>query len=132
VISTVAGASILIFIGATGLGKYKFFSFLTFLGPLYLRTVKEEVFDNQKRLCMYNHIAENQPVVYTEIKKTCNLSDGEINWHANMMMQLDLIKTERKGFHLFFYLAESPRLSPEEFIRLTDVQKSIFDLIVKK
>ena len=132
VTSAAAGGAVLLGFLATEWGKYKFLSFLPLLGPLYLRTVKEDVFDNQKRLCMYNHIAENQPVVYTEIKKTCNLSDGEINWHAHMMVQLDLIKTERKGFHLFFYLAESPRLSPAEFIRLTDVQKSIFDLIVKK
>jgi len=127
----VAGAA-LIGILTTGLGKYKFLSFLGLLGPLYLRTVKEEVFDNQKRLCMYNHIAENQPVVYTEIKKTCNLSDGEINWHAHMMVQLDLIRMKRRGFHLFFYLAKSPRLPPEEFIRLTDMQKSLLDLINKK
>jgi len=81
---------------------------------------------------MYNHISVNQPVVYTEIKKTCNLSDGEINWHAHMMIQLDLIKVKRKGFHVFFYLAKSPRIPPEEFIRLTDLQKSILDLIIKK
>ena len=132
VTSAAAGAAVLLGFLATEWGKYKFLSFLPLLGPLYLRTVKEEVFDNQKRLCMYNHIAENQPVVYTEIKKTCNLSDGEINWHAHMMIQLDLIKTERKGFHLFFYLAKSPRLPPEEFIKLTDLQRSVLDLIIKK
>lgn len=132
VTSAAAGAAVLLGFLATEWGKYKFLSFLPLLGPLYLRTVKEEVFDNQKRLCMYDHIAENQPVVYSEIKKTCNLSDGEINWHAYMMIQLDLIKTERKGFHLFFYLAKSPRLSPNEFIRLTDIQRSILDLIAKK
>ena len=132
VTSAAAGAAVLLGVLTTELGKNKFYWFLTLLGPLYLRTVKEEVFDNQKRLCMYNHIAENQPVVYAEIKKTCNLSDGEINWHARMMIQLDLIKTERKGFHLFFYLAKSPRLPPEEFIRLTDVQRSVLGLIVKK
>ena len=132
VTSAAAGAAVLLGFLATEWGRYKFLSFLPFLGPLYLRTVKEDVFDNQKRLCMYDHIAENQPVVYSEIKKTCNLSDGEINWHARMMIQLDLIKTERKGFHLFFYLAKSPRLPPEEFIRLTDTQKSIYDLIFKK
>jgi len=129
---TVAGASVLIAFLLTEWGKYKYFSFLTLLGPLYLRTVKEDVFDNQKRLLMYNHIAENQPIVYTEIKKTCNLTDGEINWHAHIMTQLDLIKIKRKGFHVFFYLAKSPKLSPEEFIRLTDLQKSLLDLIVKK
>ena len=133
VISTaIASVSLIGIIAGTSLGKYKFLSFLTLLGPLYLRTVREEVFDNQKRLSMYNHIAENQPVVYTEIKKTCNLSDGEINWHAHIMTQFDLIRVKRKGFHLFFYLAGSPKLSPEEFIRLTDVQKSLLDLINKK
>jgi len=79
-----------------------------------------------------NHIAEHQPVVYTEIKKNCNLSDGEINWHTHIMTQFDLIRVKRKGFHLFFYLAGRPKLSPEEFIRLTDLQKSVLDLIMKK
>jgi DNA-binding transcriptional ArsR family regulator len=129
--SAAAGTIALFGILATEWGRNKFYWFLLFLGPLYLRTVKEEVFDNQKRYCMYNHIAENQPVVYSDIKKTCNLSDGEINWHAHMMIQLDLIKKERKGFHLFFYLSKSPRLQPTEFIRLTDMQQAIFDLIVK-
>ena len=132
VTSAAAGVAVLLGVLTTEWGKYKFLSFLPLLGPLYLRTVREEVFDNQKRLCMYNHIAENQPVVYAEIKKTCNLSDGEINWHARMMIQLDLIKTERKGFHLFFILAKSPRLPPGEFIRLTDLQRSVLALIVKK
>ena len=36
------------------------------------------------------------------------------------------------GFHLFFYLAKSPRLPPGEFIRLTDLQRSVLNLIVKK
>jgi predicted transcriptional regulator len=129
--SAAAGTIALLGILTTEWGKNKFYLFLLLLGPLYLRTVKEEVFDNQKRYCMYNHIAENQPVVYSDIKKTCNLSDGEINWHAHMMIQLDLIKKERKGFHLFFYLSKSPRLQPTEFIRLTDMQQAIFDLIVK-
>ena len=130
--SAAAGTIALIGVLSTEWGKNKFYWFLMLLGPLYIRTVKEEVFDNQKRLCMYNHIAENQPVVYSEIKKICNLSDGEINWHAHMMIQFDLIKTQRKGFHLFFYLAKSPRLSPDNFIKLTDLQKSIFNLIIEK
>jgi hypothetical protein len=130
--SAAAGTIALLGVLSTEWGKNKFYWLLMLLGPLYLRTVKEEVFDNQKRLCMYNHIAENQPVVYSDIKKICNLSDGEINWHAHMMIQFDLIKTQRKGFHLFFYLANSPRLSPDEFINLTDLQKSIFNLTVEK
>ena len=132
IIVTGAAAGVaLIGILTTGWGKYKFLSFLGLLGPLYLRTVKEDVFDNEKRLSMYNHIAEHQPVIYSEIKKTCNLSDGEINWHAHMMIQLDLIRVERKGFHLFFKLY-GKKIADEKFIRLTDAQKIILDLINKK
>jgi len=130
--TAVVGTSALVIIAGTSLGKYKFLSFLSLLGPLYLRTVKDDVFDNQKRLTMYTHIAEHQPVVYSEIKKTCNLSDGEVYWHAHIMTQLDMIRMERKGFHLFFYLSGRPRLSPEEFIRLTDIQQSLLDRIKEK
>ena len=132
IVSAAAGSTVLIFVGATGLGKYKFLSLLSFIGPLYFRTVDrgEVLENNEKRQCMYNYIIENQPVVYSDIKKTCGLSDGEINWHARMMTQLDIIKMKRAGFHLFFY-ANGPKLPQEEFIRLTDIQKSIFDLVSK-
>jgi len=112
----------------TAWGKYKFFSFLSLFSPLYLRTVREDVFNNEKRLSMYNHIAENQPVVYSDIKRSCNLSHGEINWHAGMMEQLGLIHVERRGFNVFFKLS-GKTLPTEKFIRLTDTQKIIFDLI---
>ena len=129
--TAVVGTSIIGLIVGTSLGKYKFLSFLPLLGPLYLRTVREEVFDNEKRLNMYNHIAENQPVVYTDIRKSCNLSHGEINWHAQMMTQLDLIRVEKRGFNVFFKIY-GKRLPPEKFVRLTDTQKTIFDMIKKK
>jgi predicted transcriptional regulator len=130
IVTSAAGSVVLLGFLATEWGKYKFFSFLPLLGPLYLRTVKEEVFDNEKRLTMYNHIADNQPVIYTELKKRCNLSHGEIYWHAHIMTQLDLIRMEKKGFHLFFRTF-GKRLPPEEFIRLTDLQQSIFDSVSK-
>lgn len=80
IISTVvAGTSLIALIVGTGWGKYKFLSFLSLLGPLYLKTVREDIFNNEKRLSMYNYIAENQPAVYTDIKKSLNLSHGEIN-----------------------------------------------------
>ena len=130
IVGVVAGGSTLIvFFGATGLGKFKVYSFLAFLGaPLFTKMVKDDVFDNQKRLCMYNHIAENQPVVYSNIKKACKLSDGEINWHAHIMVEMELIRMERKGFHLFFKIY-GKRLPPAEFVRLTDIQKKILELI---
>jgi DNA-binding transcriptional ArsR family regulator len=131
VTSVAAGTAILLGALTTDLGKYKFLSFLTFLGPLYLRTVREDVFDNEKRLAMYNHIAEKQPVVYSDIKKSCNLSHGEIYWHSHIMTQLGLIRVEKKGFNLFFKLY-GKRLPEEEFVRLTDIQKSINDLISEK
>jgi DNA-binding transcriptional ArsR family regulator len=131
VTSVAAGTAILLGALTTDLGKYKFLSFLTFLGPLYLRTVREDVFDNEKRLEMYNHIAEKQPVVYSDIKKSCNLSHGEIYWHSHIMTQLGLIRVEKKGFNLFFKLY-GKRLPEGEFVRLTDIQKSINDLINEK
>jgi len=131
VTTAIAGTSLIAFIGTTGLGKYKFLSFLSLFGPLYIRTLKDDVFDNQKRLDMYNHIAENQPVVYSDIRKACNLSHGEINWHARMMEQMDIIKVERRGVNLFFKVS-GERLPPAKFIRLTDVQKNIIEIIKEK
>jgi len=130
VVSAAAGSTVLLFVVLTDLGKYKFLSLLSFIGPLYFRTVdRDEVLENnEKRQCMYNYIAENQPVVYSDIKRICGLSDGEINWHAHMMTHLEIIKMKRTGFHLFFYV-NGPKLPQEEFIRLTDIQKSIVDLV---
>jgi len=131
IVSTAAGTTLLVFVGATGLGKYKFLTFLSLIGPLYIRTVRADVFNNEKRLNMYNHIAENQPVVYSDIRKACNLSHGEIHWHSRMMEQMNLIHVERKGVNLFFKVS-GQRLPDEKFIRLTDVQKNIINLIKGK
>ncbi len=123
-----AGVSLAVILTSTGLGKYKFYSFLALLGPLYLRTMREEVFDNEKRLDMYNFIADNQPVYYSQIRRGCNLSNGEISWHSHIMTELGLIRLERKGLNLFFKLS-GKKLPDKEFVRLTDLQTSIYKLI---
>jgi len=48
-----------------------------------------------------------------------------------MMQQLGLIRVERKGFNVFFKIS-GERLPPEKFVRLTDIQKNILDMIKNK
>ena len=44
---------------------------------------------------------------------------------------MNIIRVERKGFNLFFKVY-GQRLPPAKFVRLTDMQKNIFDLVNEK
>jgi predicted transcriptional regulator len=134
-VSAVAGTSIVLFFVVTESGKYKFLSFLALFGPLFTRFKNvDDLQQNEKRHCMYEFIEKNQPVTYNDLRKSCNLSNGELYWHAQKMIQQNAIKMEKKGFHLFFYMMPSvekeiPPIPSEKFIKLNSVQQEIFDYI---
>ncbi|MCJ7570761.1 MAG: winged helix-turn-helix transcriptional regulator [Candidatus Thermoplasmatota archaeon] len=134
-VSTIAGTSIVLFFVITETGKYKFLSFLALFGPLFTRFKNiDDLQQNEKRHSMYEFIEKNQPVTYNELKKSCNISNGELYWHAQKMIQQNAIKMEKKGFHLFFYMMPSvekeiPPIPSEKFIKLNSVQQEIFDYI---
>jgi len=134
-VSAVAGTSIVLFFVVTEIGKYKFLSFLALFGPLFTRFKSvDDLQQNEKRHYMYEFIEKNQPVTYNELKKSCNLSNGELYWHTQKMIQQNAIKMEKKGFHLFFYMIPSVEkeihpIPSERFIKLNAVQQEINDYI---
>lgn len=127
-IFSITGLIALLYIVFTESGKYRFFSFLAFIIPLYAKVGKDEILDNFVRGQIYGFIKSNPGCHYCYIKKKLDIKNGVLAYHLKILEKSGLIKSEKRGRHRIFTVTgisfpESKRYT------LSELQISILDLI---
>ena len=114
-----------IFIAATEVGKYSFYSAVA---PLYTkqRRKKDENYGYIRGLVL-GYIDGNPGESYNSIKRALELNNGALAYHLKVLEREDQIHSERDGSLKRFYPKDG-RIS-REVIELTDLQQDIYDMI---
>ena len=101
---TVVGASVagslLLFLAATELGRYRLFVFLL---PLYTRLTKQDVLSDFNRGQIFGSIRTQPGITLNEIRKKLNMPNGTAVYHLDVLERERFIKSARDGFHRRFY-----------------------------
>jgi predicted transcriptional regulator len=88
----------------TETGKYKIFSLLSLLIPLFTHIHSEEVLENFVRGQIYGFIKTNPGSHYNNIKKSLDIGNGTLAHHLSMLEKTGLIKSRQEGlrYRLFY------------------------------
>ncbi len=106
--------------------RYWFFSMLT---PLYSRIKKDNVFNNEIRGMVYGAIKSNPGISYSELINLLELNNGTLSHHIKILLQLDMIKTDKRARHKLFFDKEFTDIS--KVMKLKGIQKVIYSHIQK-
>jgi predicted transcriptional regulator len=135
---TITGIIICIFLSATEIGKYKFF---TTLFPLYSRLTHDKILDQFVRGQIYGLIRAQPGIHYSNIKRILKVGNGTLAYHLMVLEKEGFIKAKRSKLHKQFYptklsvrFSEMDKKYPkgeeiEDGIKLSDLQEKILELI---
>ena len=135
---TIIGIIVCIFLSATEVGKYKFF---TILFPLYSRLTHDKILDQFVRGQIYGLIRGQPGIHYSKIRKILKVGNGTLAYHLTVLEREGFIKSKRSKLHKQFYptklsvkFTELEKKYPkgeeiEEGIKLSDLQEKILALI---
>jgi hypothetical protein len=115
-----------VFITATEIGKYGFFSSVA---PLYTkqRKKKDENSGYIKGL-VHGYIDGNPGENYNSIKRALKMNNGTLAYYLKVLLRENTIKSERDGILKRFYPTEG-RIT-RDVLDLSDIQQDIFDVIL--
>jgi predicted transcriptional regulator len=129
---------LVIFVFATEIGKYKFFT--TFF-PLYTRLKQSKVLNQFIRGQVYGLVRGNPGIHYSKIKKILKLGNGTLAYHLSVLEKEDFIYSKRENLKKLFYPTELPVKFMEidekfpkgeehvEGIKLSNLQEKIIEVI---
>jgi DNA-binding MarR family transcriptional regulator len=115
----------------TETGKYKLFTLLPLLIPLYTRIQKEDVLDQFVRGQIYGYIKTNPGVHYNQIRRDINVKNGTLSYHLRVLEKTELIKSRREGMRYRAFYPKHMNFPKEQRFRLTDLQIEIINIIKK-
>jgi predicted transcriptional regulator len=119
-----------LFVTATEVGRYKFFS--SFYVPLYNKLRREKVLDNITRDKIHDYIKTKPGEQYTSIKVALKLKNGSLSHHLRILEKEEYVYSKRSKFSTRFYpkgTAEVPELLTP---KLSEVQKKIIEIIRRR
>ncbi len=129
---------LVIFVFATEIGKYKFFT--TFF-PLYTRLKQSKVLNQFVRGQVYGLVRGNPGIHYSKIKKILKLGNGTLAYHLSVLEKEGFIYSKRENLKKLFYPTELPAKFMEidekfpkgeehvEGIKLSNLQEKIIEVI---
>ena len=135
---TIAGIIVCLFLGATEVGKYKFFAIFF---PLYSKLKHEQILDQFVRGQIYGLIRGEPGIYYSKIKRVLKVGNGTLAYHLSVLDREGFIRSKRSRFHKKFFPTKLPsKLSElankypegeelEEGIKYSDLQEKILTLI---
>lgn len=131
--TTSASASLLAlgFIAFTETGKYKILALLALLIPMYTRIQKEDVLDQFVRGQIYGYIKTNPGVHYNQIRRGIDVKNGTLSYHLRVLEKTELIKSRREGVRYRAFYPTGMKFPEIERFRLTELQISILEVIIK-
>jgi predicted transcriptional regulator len=68
----------------------------------YHRLSFEEVFMNQNRRQILDHILNEPGIHYNELRRKCDLNHGQFRWHLNVLIHFGIIMAKKIGQYLVF------------------------------
>ncbi|HEX9815671.1 MAG TPA: winged helix-turn-helix transcriptional regulator [Candidatus Thermoplasmatota archaeon] len=124
---TVAGTAGLLGLSAlfTEFGRYHFLRLL-FLLPGFTRVQKEAVLEHSKREELYNFIKSNQGPSFSDLRRSLELSNGNLIHHLRILEMQGYVTGQRDGFRKRFYV-RGPKVVPTTY--LTRTQQQLLDVI---
>ncbi|MHA1733607.1 MAG: winged helix-turn-helix transcriptional regulator, partial [Promethearchaeota archaeon] len=63
----------------------------------------EEVLENENRCRIIDAVLEDPGVHFNELARRCELTPGQLKWHADVLRQYGVVRTERVGQYLAFF-----------------------------
>ncbi|MHA2182317.1 MAG: winged helix-turn-helix transcriptional regulator [Promethearchaeota archaeon] len=62
-----------------------------------------DIFENDKRITIINHILKNPGIHHNELQRKCVLQKGQLQWHLDVLLKYNIIKKEKYGqFTIYF------------------------------
>ena len=123
------GIAIVAAIVLTETGKFKFFTLLTLLIPMFTRIQKEDILDHFVRGQIYGFIKTNPGVCYNEIMRNLDLKNGTLSYHLHMLEKMEMIKSRREGLRYRVFYPTGMKFPEEERYRLNELQLDILKII---
>jgi predicted transcriptional regulator len=117
------------FVAATETGKYKLFSFLIPIIPLFTRIKKDDALDSFVRGRIYGFIEANPGTHYTEIMKQIGVGNGTLSHHLHMLEKMDMIKSRREGVRYRAFYVTGMQFPQSSRYRLTELQAEIIKIV---
>jgi predicted transcriptional regulator len=129
---------LVIFVFATEIGKYKFFT--TFF-PLYSRLKQKNILNQFVRGQIYGLIRGQPGIHYSKLKKVLKLGNGTLAYHLSILEKEGFISSKQDKFKKLFYPTELPSKFMEidekfpkgeehvEGIKLSNLQRKIIEVI---
>jgi DNA-binding MarR family transcriptional regulator len=109
----------------TELGRYKFFR-LFFLVPGFTRVEKDQVLEHSTRDELYNFIKTNPGPSFSDLRRSLELSNGNLVHHLRILEMQEYVKSQRDGFRTRFYV-RGPKIVATSY--LTRTQQQLLDVI---
>ena len=112
-------------VGASEVGKYKFFSMLA---PLYTKLKRDRLLENKTRNQIQEHIQSHPGVHFNAIKHTLCLSNGSLTYHLKTLEREGYITSKRNGMYKKFFPV-SEEISDKSLLK-NKSQKKIYNIIL--
>jgi DNA-binding MarR family transcriptional regulator len=109
----------------TEFGRYHALKFL-FLLPGFTRVQKDAVLQHGKREELYNFIKSNQGPSFSDLRRSLELSNGNLIHHLRILEMQGYVTGQRDGFRKRFYV-RGPKVVPTTY--LTRTQQQLLDTI---
>lgn len=109
----------------TEVGRYNFLKFL-FLLPGFTRVHKDAVLEHSKREELYNFIKANQGPCFSDLRRSLELSNGNLIHHLRILEMQGYVTGQRDGFRKRFYV-RGPKVVPATY--LTRTQQQLLEVI---
>jgi predicted transcriptional regulator/uncharacterized membrane protein len=99
--------------------------------PLYTRLKPEQVTDHFVRGQILGYVKANPGETYSRIRKALKLSNGQFVYHARMLESQGHIRSVKDGANRRFYPAEMRIPTEVKDVRLNQVQRIIYTIILE-
>jgi predicted transcriptional regulator len=110
-------------------GKYRMFSLISLIIPLFTRIKKDEVLENFVRGQIYGFIKTNPGCHYTKIKKKLGIGNGTLAHHLNILEKTGMIKSRTEGVRYRLFYPTEMKFPKKKRYMLSDLQLSILNMI---
>ncbi|MFW9818926.1 MAG: winged helix-turn-helix transcriptional regulator [Candidatus Thorarchaeota archaeon] len=77
-----------------------------------------DIFENEHRVNILTQILNNPGIHQNELRRSCNLQKGQIQWHLDVLLRNHIIKKEKYGQYTIYFPITSSVESIEKFKNL--------------
>ncbi|MHA2007350.1 MAG: winged helix-turn-helix transcriptional regulator [Promethearchaeota archaeon] len=63
----------------------------------------DDIFENENRINIINHILETPGIHHNELLRRCDLKKGQLQWHIDVLIKYNIIKKEKYGQYTIYF-----------------------------